>query len=110
VAGTGLSWGYNGSGPVALAILLGLLLDDINAAAPRGYRYPQSPGLLVGVGAQLELSTALRDAMFAGHSRSRRKHTTTELFWAFVAVCRAALDQLEAEQIVVRPGLRCLES
>jgi hypothetical protein len=47
VAGTGLSWGYNGSGPVALAILLGLLLDDINAAAPRGYRYPQSPGLLV---------------------------------------------------------------
>jgi len=48
VAGTSLSWGYNGSGPVALAILLGLLLDDINAAAPRGYRYPQSPGLLVG--------------------------------------------------------------
>ena len=41
-AGTGLSWGYNGSGPLALAILLG----DINAAAPRGYRYPQSPGLL----------------------------------------------------------------
>jgi hypothetical protein len=47
-AGTGLSWGYNGSGPVALAILLGLLLDDINAAAPRSYRYPQSPGLTAG--------------------------------------------------------------
>jgi hypothetical protein len=29
--GTGLSWGYNGGGPTALAILLGLLLDDINA-------------------------------------------------------------------------------
>ena len=47
-SGTGLSWGYNGGGPLALAILLGLLLDDINAAAPRGYRYPQSPGLLAG--------------------------------------------------------------
>ena len=48
-SGTGLSWGYSGGGPLALAILLGLLLDDINAAAPRGYRgYPQNPGLLAG--------------------------------------------------------------
>ena len=65
---------------------------------------------LLGMGAQLELSTPLRDAMFAEHSRSRRKHTTTQLFWTFAAVCRDALDRLEAEQIVARPGLRCLES
>jgi phage replication-related protein YjqB (UPF0714/DUF867 family) len=66
---------------------------------------------LLGMGAQLELSTPLRDAMFAEHNRrSRRKHTTTLLFWIFVAVCRDALDRLEAEQIVVRPELRCLEA
>jgi phage replication-related protein YjqB (UPF0714/DUF867 family) len=65
---------------------------------------------LLGMGAQLELSTPLRDAMFTEHNRSRRKHTTTQLFWAFVAACRDALDRLEAEQIVARPGLRCLES
>ena len=62
------------------------------------------------MGAQLELSTPLRDAMFTEHTRSRRKHTTTQLFWTFVAVCRDALDRLEAEQIVVRPGLQCRES
>ena len=65
---------------------------------------------LLGMGAQLELSTPLRDAMFTEHSRSRRKHTTTELFWTFVAACRDALDRLEAEQIVASPALRCLES
>ena len=48
-SGTGLAWGYSGGGPLALAILLGLLLDDINAAAPSGYRgYAQPPGLLAG--------------------------------------------------------------
>jgi phage replication-related protein YjqB (UPF0714/DUF867 family) len=62
------------------------------------------------MGAQLELSTPLRDVMFTEHSRPRRKHTTTQLFWNFVAVCRDALDRLEAEQIVLKPGLRCLES
>ncbi len=30
----GLSWGYGGSGPAALAALIDCLLDDINAAAP----------------------------------------------------------------------------
>jgi phage replication-related protein YjqB (UPF0714/DUF867 family) len=64
---------------------------------------------LLGMGAQLELSTPLRDAMFTGHSRPRRKHTTTQVFWTFVAVCRDLLDRLEAEQIAQRPGLRCLE-
>jgi phage replication-related protein YjqB (UPF0714/DUF867 family) len=65
---------------------------------------------LLGIGAQLELSTPLRDAMFTEHNRSGRKHTTTQVFWTFVAVCRDALDRLEAEQIVLRPGLRCRES
>ena len=55
---------------------------------------------LLGMGAQLELSTPLRDAMFGEHTRPRRKHTTTQVFWTFVAVCRDALDRLEAEQVV----------
>ena len=63
---------------------------------------------LLGMGAQLELSKPLRDAMFTEHTRSQRKHTTTQLFWTFVAVCRDALDRLQAEQIVARPDLRCL--
>jgi phage replication-related protein YjqB (UPF0714/DUF867 family) len=66
---------------------------------------------LLGMGgAQLELSTSLREAMFTEHTRPRRKHTTTQLFWTFVAVCRDALDRLQAEQIVHRPSFRCAES
>jgi phage replication-related protein YjqB (UPF0714/DUF867 family) len=56
---------------------------------------------LDGQGAQLELSTPLRDAMFAENTRPRRKHTTTQVFWTFVAVCRDAIDRLEAEQVIV---------
>jgi phage replication-related protein YjqB (UPF0714/DUF867 family) len=55
---------------------------------------------LLGMGAQLELSTPLRGAMFGENTRSRRKHTTTQVFWTFVAVCRDALDRLEAEQVI----------
>jgi phage replication-related protein YjqB (UPF0714/DUF867 family) len=62
---------------------------------------------LLGMGAQLELSKPLRDAMFTEHTRPRRKHTTTQLFWTFVAACRDALDRLQAEQIAVRPDLKC---
>jgi phage replication-related protein YjqB (UPF0714/DUF867 family) len=63
---------------------------------------------MLGMGAQLELSTPLRDAMFTENSRPRRKHTTAQLFWTFVAVCRDAIDRLEAEQIAQRPTiLRC---
>jgi len=58
-------------------------------------------------GAQLELSTPLRDAMFTENTRPRRKHTTTQLFWTFVAVCRDAIDRLEVEQLAVRPSYRC---
>jgi phage replication-related protein YjqB (UPF0714/DUF867 family) len=65
---------------------------------------------LLGMGAQLELSTPLRDAMFTEHNRSQRKHTTTQLFWTFVAACRDALDRLEAEQTVAKPALRCREA
>jgi hypothetical protein len=45
--------------------------------------------------------------MFTDNSRPRRKHTTTQLFWTFVAVCRDALDRLEAEQIELPPDLQC---
>jgi phage replication-related protein YjqB (UPF0714/DUF867 family) len=63
---------------------------------------------MLGMGAQLELSTPLRDAMFTDIRRPRRKHTTTQLFWTLVAVCRDAIDRLEAEQIAHRPQiLRC---
>jgi phage replication-related protein YjqB (UPF0714/DUF867 family) len=63
---------------------------------------------LLGMGAQLELSTPLRDAMFTDTRRPRRKHTTTQLFWTFVAACRDAIDRLEAEQVAHRPKvLRC---
>ena len=55
---------------------------------------------LLGMGGQLELTTPLRLAMFEENTRPRRKHTTTPVFWAFVAACRAALARLEAEQVV----------
>ena len=55
---------------------------------------------LLGMGGQLELTTPLRLAMFEVNTRAQRKHTTTPVFWAFVAACRAALARLEAEQVV----------
>jgi phage replication-related protein YjqB (UPF0714/DUF867 family) len=58
---------------------------------------------LLGMGGQLELSTPLRQAMFAEFTRTRRRHTTTPLFWGFVAVCRDALDRLEADRVVPPP-------
>jgi phage replication-related protein YjqB (UPF0714/DUF867 family) len=76
----------------------------VNRTLPVG----DPPRPLAGV--QLELSTPLRDAMFTEHSRPRRKHTTTQLFWTFVGVCRDALDRLEAEQIAVTPGVQCPDS
>jgi phage replication-related protein YjqB (UPF0714/DUF867 family) len=53
-----------------------------------------------GKGAQLEISEPLRDAMFTVNTRPRRKHTTTEVFWTFVAACRDAIDRFEAGQVV----------
>jgi len=62
---------------------------------------------LRGKGVQLELSEPLRDTMFGENTRPRRSHTTTEVFWRFVAACRDALDRFEAEQAVRSPTLRC---
>jgi phage replication-related protein YjqB (UPF0714/DUF867 family) len=64
----------------------------------------------IGRGAQLELSTPLREAMFTEFSRPRRKHTTTQLFWTFVAGCRDALDRLGAEQVVLPASFQCPDS
>ena len=62
---------------------------------------------LLGMGAQLELSEPLRDAMFGDNTRPGRRHTTTEVFWGFVAACRDALDRFEARPGIARPDVRC---
>ena len=56
---------------------------------------------LLGMGGHLELTGPLRLAMFGVNTRLRRKDTTTEAFWTFVAACRNALARLEAEQIIL---------
>jgi phage replication-related protein YjqB (UPF0714/DUF867 family) len=56
---------------------------------------------LLCMGGHLELTTPLRSAMFGVNTRAQRKHTTTQVFWDFVARCRNALAHLEAEQIVL---------
>jgi hypothetical protein len=38
--------------------------------------------------------------MFTENTQPRRKHTTTEVFWTFVAACRDAIDRFEAGQVV----------
>jgi phage replication-related protein YjqB (UPF0714/DUF867 family) len=60
-----------------------------------------------GKGAQLELSEPLRDTMFGKNTRPARKHTTTEVFWTFVAACRDALDRFEAEPAIASPDVGC---
>jgi phage replication-related protein YjqB (UPF0714/DUF867 family) len=50
---------------------------------------------LLGAGVQLELTTALRAAMFGVNTRAQRMHTTTAAFWSFVAATRAALAAAE---------------
>ncbi|MEV4756919.1 poly-gamma-glutamate hydrolase family protein [Micromonospora sp. NPDC049559] len=46
---------------------------------------------LTGAGAQLELTTPLRTAMFGTNTRAQRKNTTLPVFWDFVAATRVAL-------------------
>ncbi|GIJ57875.1 hypothetical protein Vau01_053910 [Virgisporangium aurantiacum] len=46
---------------------------------------------LTGAGAQLELTTPMREAMFTTNTRPRRRYTTTAAFWRFVEATRAAL-------------------
>jgi phage replication-related protein YjqB (UPF0714/DUF867 family) len=62
---------------------------------------------LRGKGAQLELSEPLRDTMFGKNTRPGRKHTTTEVFWRFVAGCRDALDRFEALPAIASPDVGC---
>ena len=58
----------------------------------------------LGMGAQLELSTPLREAMFTEHNRPRRKHTTTQLFWTFVAVCATRSTGSKPSRSMPGPG------
>lgn len=51
---------------------------------------------LLTVGAQLELTTPLRLAMFGTNTRAERKNTTLPLFWSFTSAVRAATADLEA--------------
>ncbi|MGK5441534.1 poly-gamma-glutamate hydrolase family protein [Micromonospora sp. URMC 105] len=44
-----------------------------------------------GAGAQLELTTPLREAMFGTNTPAGRPHTTRPLFWDFVSATRTAL-------------------
>jgi phage replication-related protein YjqB (UPF0714/DUF867 family) len=48
----------------------------------------------IGAGAQLELPMRLREAMFAEHTRRRRRYTQTPLFHDFVGAVRIALAQV----------------
>jgi phage replication-related protein YjqB (UPF0714/DUF867 family) len=56
---------------------------------------------LLGMGGHLELTGPLRSTMFDRNTRPRRKDTTTEVFWDFVAACRKALARLEAGQVIL---------
>jgi phage replication-related protein YjqB (UPF0714/DUF867 family) len=57
----------------------------------------------LGAGIQLELSRPLRESMFGEFTRSRRKHTTNQVFWTFVAVCRDVIERREAERVAPPP-------
>jgi phage replication-related protein YjqB (UPF0714/DUF867 family) len=56
---------------------------------------------LLCMGGHLEITTPLRLAMFEVNTRAQRKNTTTQVFWDFVAACRATLARIEAEQVIL---------
>ncbi|MFC9629950.1 poly-gamma-glutamate hydrolase family protein [Streptomyces mirabilis] len=58
---------------------------------------------LLGMGAQLEMTTALRTAMFAPGKNTVADRATNLLpsFWTFVAAARKAIDRVEAGQTVL---------
>jgi phage replication-related protein YjqB (UPF0714/DUF867 family) len=94
-------------------------LDDVHLpvedAGPHGEVNGDKPCNIVnrtlrGKGAQLELSEPLRDTMFGDNTRPGRKHTTTQVFWTFVAACRDALDRFEANPEIASPDVRCRDS
>jgi phage replication-related protein YjqB (UPF0714/DUF867 family) len=86
------------------------LLTRLNAAGVRAIDAASIPDLngdeptnianrtLLGTGAQLELTTALRLAMFDTNTRADRKNTTRQKFWSFTTATRAAITDLEATQ------------
>ena len=76
-------------------------LADFGAADAAGWESldGNAPGnianrTLLGMGAQLEITTPLRAAMFTTNNRAKRKTTTTPLFWSFVDAVRAAIARL----------------
>lgn len=86
------------------------LLTKLIAARIRAVDASSVPGLngneltnianrtLLAAGAQLELTTPLRQAMFGINTVADRKNTTRRLFWTFTAATRAAIADLEADQ------------
>jgi hypothetical protein len=42
--------------------------------------------------------------MFTEHSRPRRKHTTTQVFWTFAAMCRDAIAGSNPTRSLSGPG------
>ncbi|MEV6977265.1 poly-gamma-glutamate hydrolase family protein [Kitasatospora sp. NPDC093806] len=58
---------------------------------------------LLGMGAQLEMTTELRAAMFAAgkNTRTDRAANTLPLFWSYVTAVRTAVQRLEATQPVL---------
>ncbi|MFI5731804.1 poly-gamma-glutamate hydrolase family protein [Kribbella sp. NPDC051587] len=86
------------------------LLTRLNAAGIRAIDAASIPDLngdeptnlanrtLLGAGAQLELTTPLRVAMFGTNTRADRKNTTKPVFWAFTNATRAAIADVEATE------------
>ncbi|MFB7124987.1 poly-gamma-glutamate hydrolase family protein [Kitasatospora sp. NPDC056273] len=58
---------------------------------------------LLGMGAQLEMTTELRAAMFAPgkNTRTERAANTLPLFWAYATAVRTAIQRLEATQPIL---------
>ena len=83
-----------------------LLLTRLNAAGVQAIDASSVPNLngdepanianrtRLAAGAQLELTTPLRQAMFGTNARADRKHTTLALFWTFTTATRAAVTDL----------------
>ncbi|MEV1287188.1 poly-gamma-glutamate hydrolase family protein [Micromonospora sp. NPDC049679] len=66
--------------------------DSLNGNDPRNI----VNRTLLGTGAQLEMTTPMRLAMFGTNTGAQRKNTTLAAFWTFVAATRAAIARHEA--------------
>lgn len=69
-------------------------LPDLNGDDPANI----ANRTLLGAGAQLEITTPLRLAMFGINSRAERKNTLQDVFWSFTNATRAAIADVEATQ------------